>query len=85
MANHSIFLLAKLHGQRSLAGYSPWDFKESDTTEHTYTHMQAGADCVCVLPTGTRAEVTFATSGPGPRNLSPSFEFFPFLLAGPAE
>ena len=21
------------HGQRSLAGYSPWDHKESDTTE----------------------------------------------------
>ena len=21
------------HGQRSLAGYSPWGFKESDTTE----------------------------------------------------
>ena len=23
------------HGQRSLAGYSPWDHKESDTTEVT--------------------------------------------------
>ena len=22
-----------IHGQRSLAGYSPWDHKESDTTE----------------------------------------------------
>ena len=28
-----IFLPAKLHGQRSLAGYSPWGHKESDTTE----------------------------------------------------
>ena len=27
------------HGQRSLAGYSPWGHKESDTTEVTaYTH-----------------------------------------------
>ena len=34
-------------------GYSPWGFKESDTTEHMYIHMQAGADCVYVLPTGT--------------------------------
>ena len=28
-----------MHGQRSLAGYSPWGHKESDTTErltHTY-------------------------------------------------
>ena len=27
----------KLHGQRSLVGYSPWGHKESDTT-HTHTH-----------------------------------------------
>ena len=29
------------HGQRSLAGYSPWGFKESDTTEQLSTaqHM----------------------------------------------
>ena len=26
------FLLGKSHGQRSLAGYNPWDRKESDTT-----------------------------------------------------
>ena len=24
----------KFHGQKSLVGYSPWDCKESDTTEH---------------------------------------------------
>ena len=33
MATHSIFLLEKSHGQRSLAGYSPWSRKELDTTE----------------------------------------------------
>ena len=22
------------HGQRNMVGYSPWDFKESDTTRH---------------------------------------------------
>ena len=26
------------HGQGSLAGYSPWGHKESDTTEHKCTH-----------------------------------------------
>ena len=26
------FLLGKSHGQRSLAGYSPWDHRESDMT-----------------------------------------------------
>ena len=28
-----VFLSGKFHGQRSLAGYSSWDYKESDTTE----------------------------------------------------
>ena len=28
-----LFLLGKFHRQRSLEGYSPWDHKESDTTE----------------------------------------------------
>ena len=27
----------KSHGQRSLAGYSPWVHKESDMTEHAHT------------------------------------------------
>ena len=37
-----VFLSEKSHGQRSLAGYSPWGGKESDMTErlntHTHTH-----------------------------------------------
>ena len=28
-----VFLPGEFHGQRSLAGYSPWDHKESDMTE----------------------------------------------------
>ena len=45
MATHSILLSGKFHGLRSLAGYSPWDHKESDTTERlhftfTYKHIQ---------------------------------------------
>ena len=28
-----VFLRGESHGQRSLAGYSPWGHKESDTTE----------------------------------------------------
>ena len=40
MATHPVFLPGKLHGQRSLVGYSPWDHKESDMTEQlTYTHI----------------------------------------------
>ena len=30
-----VFLSGKSHGQRCLAGYSPWGRKESDTTEAT--------------------------------------------------
>ena len=34
-----VFLPGKFHGQRSLAGYSPWGCKESDMTEHTRIHL----------------------------------------------
>ena len=37
MATHSSFPPGKSHGQRSLADYSPWGCKESDTSEHTHT------------------------------------------------
>ena len=33
-----VFLPRKSHGQRSLAGYSLWGHKESNTTKHTCTH-----------------------------------------------
>ena len=32
MATHSSILPAKFHGQRSLAGYSPWGCRELDMT-----------------------------------------------------
>ena len=35
-----IFLPGEFHGQRSLAGYSPWGGKESDTTKHMCTVFQ---------------------------------------------
>ena len=28
-----VFLPGEFHGQRSLVGYSPWGYKESDSTE----------------------------------------------------
>ena len=39
--------LEKPHGWRSLAGYSPWGYKESDTTEHARTHTHTYI-CVCI-------------------------------------
>ena len=43
MATHSSILAWKTHGQRSLAGYSPWSRKESDMTEqpHFMHRLQA--------------------------------------------
>ena len=36
-----VFLPGESHGQRNLASYSPWDCKESDTTERlTHTHTK---------------------------------------------
>ena len=37
MATLSSILPGESHGQRSLAGYSPWGHKESDTTEQLST------------------------------------------------
>ena len=37
-----VFLTEKPHGQRNLAGYSPWGHKESDTTERLSTHGTKG-------------------------------------------
>ena len=33
-----VFLPGKMHGQRSLEGYSPWGCQESNMTEHACTH-----------------------------------------------
>ena len=33
MATHCHILAWRIHGQRSLVGYSPWGHKESDTTQ----------------------------------------------------
>ena len=35
MQSTPVFLLGKSHGQQSLAGYTPWGFKESEATEHS--------------------------------------------------
>ena len=38
MATHSS-ILGEFHGQKSLAGHSPWGHKELDMTEHTHTYL----------------------------------------------
>ena len=36
-----VFLPGESHGQRSLAGYSPWGHEGFDTSEHTHTPVQS--------------------------------------------
>ena len=40
MATHSILARRDPHGQRNLAGYSPWGCRESDTTERVSSCSQ---------------------------------------------
>ena len=37
----SVFLPGEFHGQRSLAGYNPWDLKELDVTERLHFHFSS--------------------------------------------
>ena len=38
-----VFLPGKSHGQRNLAGYSPWGCKELDITDQAHTHITTKA------------------------------------------
>jgi len=62
MATHSSILAWRIHGQRSLVGYSPWGCKESDTTEvtsHAGTHSW---DYVWTLYSAIDTYVCFCSS-----------------------
>ena len=51
-----VFLPGEFHGQRCLAGYSPWGHKELDTSERTHTHHHSSFSALyfphlgCLLP-----------------------------------
>ena len=45
-----VFLPGKSHGQRNLVGYSPWDCKEVDATEHTHMLGSANSSAPCLRP-----------------------------------
>ena len=45
-----VFLPGECHGQRSMVGYSPWGYKESDMTEqvtHTSNWQHSGKESTC--------------------------------------
>ena len=49
----TVFLVEESNGQRSLAGYSPWGFKELDTTTVTYSgHLMRRLDSLAKTDAG---------------------------------
>ena len=51
-----VFLPGESHGQRRLAGYSPWGHKELDMTErlthkHTHTYITESLTCTAEINT----------------------------------
>ena len=48
-----VFLPGESHGQRSLAGYSPWGRKEWDSTEQLSTRSLPGPSCLFTLRGGS--------------------------------
>ena len=58
MATHLVFLPGEFHGQRSLAGDSPWGCKESDTTEVTWHTMRFEG-----IPSGSVVKNPLANAG----------------------
>ena len=53
-----VFLPGESHGQRSLAYYSPWGHKESDTTEWLNNNT-AFSDCCLVLWRGLKSRINY--------------------------
>ena len=49
-ATHSSTLAWKIHGHRSIVGYSPWGHEESDTTERLHTVMVKNTYAVFPIP-----------------------------------
>ena len=45
MTTHPVFLPGEFHGQRSLVGYSPQDYKESNMTELLSTAQDREQSC----------------------------------------
>ena len=50
----SVFLPGKFHGQRGVAGYSPWGHKEMDIAEHTPLQSGRKRNCFVWAPTINR-------------------------------
>ena len=62
MANTPVFWPGESHGERSLAGYSPWVGKELDTTEVTETAQETDKKKKMMSSTGHLRDGIFLKS-----------------------
>ena len=65
------------HGQRSLVGYSPWYWKESDTTEQLSTAQYQGRNIIILYPSVLKSRNRVESSSDGvteDRNIETSYE-----------
>ena len=66
MATHSRVLAWRIHGQRSLAGYSPWFCKESDMPEVTCQESTATLEDSFSVNYKTECNLIRQSSNPTP-------------------
>ena len=71
MATHSSAVARKFHGQGRLAGFSPWDHEESDTTAQLSTQAARKGQKREVLPLGPPSVPRKRRAGEGGRPLRP--------------
>ena len=73
-----VFLPGESHGQRSLAGYSPWGRKLSDTTERLSTqHSPNLWDCLLLLHSWWLSSLIL-------KHLQPTASYYPINLSSAA-
>ena len=71
MATTPVFLPGKFHGQRSLAGYSPWGGQESDVTERLALSLSGNHGDFCLGTTSCLRSGLLAASPGRARRTQP--------------
>ena len=79
MATHSNIFPGECHGQRSLAGCSPWGHRELDTTEWLSTHA---CTFICWWPSSLIPCLGFVNSATMNTDLYVSFQIRVFVFPG---
>ena len=70
-----VFLPGKFHGQRSLAGYSPWGHKGLETPEQIHTHTCSWIASFNILKMVILPKLIYTFNMTVWKSLLPSFQF----------